>query len=90
MVRDIEGWGGPERMGLRRELADRAVLARGGIVAILLGAILFGLGELGTGGPELAFLQPLASSAGRWSALLCVGSGAIALLVSRARFWNRL
>jgi hypothetical protein len=29
MVRDIEGWGAPERMGLRRELGDRAVLARG-------------------------------------------------------------
>jgi hypothetical protein len=90
MVRDIEGWGNPERMGLRRELADRAVLARGGIGAILLGVILFGVGELGRGSAGLAFLQVLASSAGRWSALLCVGSGAIALLVSRARFWNRL
>jgi hypothetical protein len=90
MVRDIEGWGGPERMGLRRELADRAVLACGGMVAILLGMSLFGLGELGTRSPELAFLQPLASSAGRWSAVLCAAIGAIALLVSRARFWNRL
>jgi len=88
MVRDIEGWGAPERMGLRRELGDRAVLARGGIVAILLGAIVFGLGAL-SGRPELAFLQPLASSAGRWSAMLCAASGAVALLLSRAPFWNR-
>jgi hypothetical protein len=88
MVRDIEDWGAPERMGLRRELGDRAVLARGGIVLILLGVSLFGLGAL-SGGPALALLQPLASSAGRWSALVFAASGALALLLSRAPFWNR-
>ena len=85
---DIEGWGAPERLGLRREMGDRAVLARGGIAVILLGAVLFGLGAL-SGLPPLGFLEPLASAAGRWSALVCSAGGGIALLASRADFWNR-
>ena len=89
MLTDIEGWGAPERLGLRREAGDRAVLARGGIVVILLGASLFGLGVLSVR-PELAFLQLLASDAGRWGALLCAAGGGIALLFSRNAFRNRL
>lgn len=90
MTTDIEGWGAPERIGLRREAGDRAVLGRAGVLLILFGAVLLGLGAH-AGLPGFDALEPLGSDGVRWSALLCVAGGAVALLVARASsFWNRI
>ena len=47
MLNDIEEWGAPERLGLRREPGMRAILLRICIAVLLLGAIVFALGALG-------------------------------------------
>jgi len=50
MKNDIEAWGCPERLGLRREESDRGSTARrGGIVAILLGVGIWALGPRSKG-----------------------------------------
>ena len=87
MVTDIEGWGAPERMGLKREAGERRLLARAGMAALVLGAVLLALGAW-IGGQEPDFLWPLATAAGRWSALVCAGCGSIAMLLSRPGLGN--
>jgi hypothetical protein len=47
MLNDLEEWGAPERLGLRREPRMRAILLRVGLAMLLLGVIVFGLGALG-------------------------------------------
>ena len=46
MLNDIEEWGAPERLGLRREPGLRVLLLRIGIVVLVLGTIPFGLDAL--------------------------------------------
>ena len=90
MMNDIDEWGCPERLGLRREKSDRVLTAgRGGVVAILLGVGIWGLGAMAWSG-DLAFLKAFDSAPGRAVAALCAASGVLGLLLSRAAFWNKL
>ena len=82
MIEDIEGWGSPENLGLRREGGDPAAIAStGGAVALLAGVTLFLLGLLARSG-ELALLAALDSPQGWLAAGLCMGSGTIALIAT--------
>lgn len=88
-MNDVEGWGCPEAMGLRREESDRATLARrGGLAALVLGIGIWVLGAMNWPA-DLAFLKALDSAQGRLGAALCAVSGAVALLLSSVALRNR-
>jgi len=83
---DLEDWGRPENLGLRRERERTlAVAQRGGVAAVVLGAGLWAAGAVVWPG-ELAFLAALGSLPGRIGAGLLIAGGALALVVARRRF----
>ena len=86
---DIEDWGRPENLGLRREEDESlAVAKRGGIVALLLGAGVWTAGSIA--GPDgLAVLAALDSPQGRVGAGLLIASGLLALVAARFHFGDR-
>ena len=80
---DIEEWGRPENLGLRREdFRSPAFVNRVGMVALLLGFALWGAGAVAWPG-ELAFLGAIDSVPGRVGASLVVAGGALALVFAR-------
>ena len=86
---DIEDWGRPENLGLRREEdGSLAVAKRGGVTALLLGAGVWMGGAIAWPG-ELAFLAALDSAQGRIGAALLVASGMLALVAARLRFGDQ-
>ena len=80
---DIEEWGRPENLGLRREdFRSPAFVNRVGTIALLLGFAMWGVGAVAWPG-ELAFLGAIVSIPGRIGASLVMASGALALVVAR-------
>jgi len=89
-MNDIDEWNRPEDMGLRREDREPVMVAVGsGLVALLLSAAIWALGQVNWSG-DLAFLDAFDSRQGRLGAALCALGGVGGLLLSRAAFWNRL
>jgi hypothetical protein len=80
---DIEEWGRPENLGLRREdFRSPAFVNRVGTIALLLGFAMWGVGAVAWP-RELAFLGAIDSTPGRIGASLVMASGALALVVAR-------
>jgi len=86
---DIEDWGRPENLGLRREEDESLTVAkRGGIGALLLGAAVWTAGSIA--GPDgIPFLAVLDSPQGRLGAGLLIASGLLALVAARLHFGDR-